>query len=181
MDDLDAFVDYQEAPPPSSPSKLLDVPAEMILQLATGMEEPELVAARYGFEPMDFQALLSWKPFQDQVAQKRSELQAAGVTFRVQMAYMAEDLGKDVYRIAKGNEITLPQKLETFRTLAKLADLEPKATTVTGPSGPAFSISINLDSRNKPVTTIEATPEPISLPTFVSEPQTDGNPAIQPA
>jgi len=134
-------IEQRVIPPPAQ--QTVEVPAEMILQIATGMEDELEVAGRFGFDAVRYAALKTWPPFVSQVEAKRKELQASGVTFRLQTAYMAEDLAKDVYRIAKSNEATFLQKLETMRTFAKLADLEPKANTVAT-TGPAFSISINL-------------------------------------
>lgn len=159
MDDLSHFADYLEAP--AGPVRALDVPAEMVLQIATGLEDPADIARRFGFEEDDWRALASWQPFRDQVVAKRMELQKSGVTFRIQCAYMAEDLGKDVYRIAKMNDATLPQKLEAFRTMAKLADLEPKQTQQVNQAGPGFSISINFGAPPPRGVTIDQQPTQI--------------------
>jgi hypothetical protein len=75
------------------------------------------------------------------VEAKRAELKASGHTFRLMAGWMAEDLARDLYRQAKGNDATLPQKHEVFKTMAKLADYEPKASSQVA-SGPGFSIQI---------------------------------------
>lgn len=121
----------------------LQVPVEMVLQIATGMEEPVDIAARFGFSQDKYTALSTWGPFQQELERKRQELAASGQTFRMKMNYMATDLADDLYTRAKGHEIPLLQKLETFRTMAKLADLEPKPNTSVQ-SGPGFSITINF-------------------------------------
>lgn len=134
-------IEHRVIPPPAA--QTIEVPAEMLLQIATGMEDEFEVASRFGFDSDRYTRLKAWAPFQQQVEMRRAELKSQGVTFRMQMAFMAEDLGKDVYRIAKSNDATLLQKLESFRTFTKLADLEPKAS-VAAQQGPAFSITINL-------------------------------------
>jgi hypothetical protein len=135
-------IEHHVIPPPAQ--QVVEVPAEMILQLATGMEDEYDIAQRFHFDKKRFDQLKMWPPFQKQLEEKRGELQSKGVTFRIQAAFMAEDLAKDVYRLAKSNESTFLQKLETFRTFTKLADLEPKANAVAA-TGPAFSISIVLN------------------------------------
>lgn len=150
--------EYHVVPPAAQ--QVVEVPAAMILQIATGMEDEYDIAERFHFDKARYDALKKWEPFQKQIAEKRAELQANGVTFRIQSAYMAEDLAKDVYRIAKSNESTFLQKLEAFRTFTKLADLEPKANTMAA-SGPAFSITISLNPEMKNVAsghTIEHSP-----------------------
>lgn len=115
----------------------------MLLQIATGMEEPEVVAERFGFSAERYQVLSRWPPYMAQLEAKCAELKASGVTFRIQAQFMAEDLARDVYKIAKTAEATFLQKLEAMRTFTKLGDLEPKAGVVAQ-TGPAFSITINV-------------------------------------
>jgi hypothetical protein len=135
---------------PPAAQQVVEVPASMVLQIATGMEDEYDIAERFHFDRERYDQLKTWPPFQKQIAEKRAELQAQGVTFRIQSAYMAEDLAKDVYKVAKSNEATFMQKLEAFRTFTKLADLEPKANAVAS-TGPAFSISIVLNKETKNV------------------------------
>lgn len=125
----------------------INVPAEMVLQLAAGMEEPFAVAERFGFSQEQFAQLAQWEPFRLQVEQKRAELKQSGATFRMTMAWMAEDLGKDIYVIAKSNEVTLPQKLDTFKTFSKLADLEPKPNSQSVAAGSGFQINIVFNDK----------------------------------
>lgn len=129
----------------------LDVPSQMVMEIACGMEEPLVIARRYGFTDVEFGALCQWPEFNRQVDAKRAELKASGHTFRLMAGWMAEDLAKDLYRQAKGTDATLPQKHEVFKTMAKLADYEPKASAQVQP-GPGFSISIVFaDKKQAPV------------------------------
>jgi hypothetical protein len=139
--EADSPYEHKVIPPPAE--QVVGVPAEMVLQLATGMEDEVVVAGRFGFDEARYKKLKEWLPFVQAVEARRVELQNSGVTFRIQAAFMAEDLAKDVYRIAKTNDATFLQKLEAFRTFTELADLKPKANAATS-TGPAFSISIVL-------------------------------------
>lgn len=119
----------------------LDVKSEMVMEIACGMEDPLVIARRYGLTDVEFGALCQWPEFNRQVEAKKTELKASGHTFRLMAGWMAEDLAKDLYRQAKGTDATLPQKHEVFKTMAKLADYEPKQSA-GAVAGPGFSIQI---------------------------------------
>lgn len=139
---------------PTAPPAL-DVPQELILTIAMGMEEPQEVAARYGFEGARWSKLQEWKPFRDAVAQKTAELETSGITFKIKAKALTEDVFEDAYKIARGNDATLLQKLEFIKLGAKLGDMEPKTNTQVQ-AGPGFSITINL-SQPKTENVIDAT------------------------
>lgn len=142
---------------PTAPPAL-DVPQELILAIAIGMELPDEVAARYGFEGARWEKLQKWKPFDDAVAKQRSELEATGMTFRIKAKALTEDVFEDAYRIARGNDATLLQKLEFVKLGAKLGDMEPKASTQVQ-AGPGFSITINLGNLSKKPEVIDMSDE----------------------
>jgi hypothetical protein len=127
---------------PTTPPAL-DVPQELILTIAMGMENPEAVASRYGFEGIKWDKLQSWKPFTDAVAVKKAELETSGITFKIKAKALTEDVFEDAYKIARSNDATLLQKLEFIKLGAKLGDMEPKTNTQVQ-AGPGFSITINL-------------------------------------
>ena len=125
------------------PQPALDVPQELILNVAMGMEDPKEIASRYGFEGIKWEKLQSWKPFIDAVASKKAELETSGITFKIKAKALTEDVFEDAYKIARSNDATLLQKLEFVKLGAKLGDMEPK-TNVQAQAGPGFSITINL-------------------------------------
>ncbi len=88
-----------QPPPPA-----LDIPQEMILAIAVGMEDPQEIAARYGFENTRWTSLQQWKPFNDAVAKQKAELEQNGVTFRIKAKALTEDVFEDAYKIARSNE-----------------------------------------------------------------------------
>lgn len=128
---------------PTQPPPALDIPQEMILAMAIGMEEPDQIASRYGFEGIEWRKLQAWKPFNDAVAKQKAELEQNGVTFRIKAKALTEDVFEDAYKIARSNDATLLQKLEFIKLGAKLGDMEPKASAQVA-SGPGFSITINI-------------------------------------
>lgn len=141
------------------PEPALDVPQELILTIAMGMEDPKEVASRYGFEGLKWEKLQTWKPFTDAVAAKRAELETSGITFKIKAKALTEDVFEDAYKIARSNDATLLQKLEFIKLGAKLGDMEPKASTQVQ-AGPGFSITINLAAPKAPEpVTIDAVEE----------------------
>lgn len=127
---------------PTAPPAL-EVPQELILAIAMGMEDPKEVASRYGYEGLKWELLNAWKPFTDAVAAKKAELETSGITFKIKAKALTEDVFEDAYRIARGNDATLLQKLEFVKLGAKLGDMEPKASAQVQ-AGPGFSITINI-------------------------------------
>jgi len=137
---------------PAAPPAL-EVPQELILAIAMGMEDPREVASRYGYEGLKWEMLNGWKPFTDAVAAKRIELETSGITFKIKAKALTEDVFEDAYRIARGNDATLLQKLEFVKLGAKLGDMEPKTNTQVQ-AGPGFSITINLSPCNRKICSV---------------------------
>jgi hypothetical protein len=142
---------------PTAPAAL-DVPQELILSIAMGMEDPKEVASRYGYEGLKWEMLSAWKPFTDAVAAKKAELETSGITFKIKAKALTEDVFEDAYRIARANDTTLLQKLEFVKLGAKLGDMEPKTNTQVQ-TGPGFSITINLSPPKTEPLTIDAVEE----------------------
>lgn len=136
---------------PTAPPAL-EVPQELILAIAMGMEDPKEIASRYGYEGLKWEMLGAWKPFTDAVAAKKAELETSGITFKIKAKALTEDVFEDAYRIARGNDATLLQKLEFVKLGAKLGDMEPKTNTQVQ-AGPGFSITINIaQPKTEPLT-----------------------------
>lgn len=134
----------EQLPAPWAPKAMVDVPAEMVLAIAVGLEEPADIARRFGFEGTKWDALSAWKPFQDAVQARAAELEQSGYTFRLKSAMRADMLSDQVFIEAMGHDATLGQKMEAMRTFARLGDLEPKAQTAVAAQGSGFSITINI-------------------------------------
>lgn len=137
---------------------LLDVRPELVAEIAAGVENPELVAARYGFEGNAWEQLRAWKPFTDAVEAQRADFEKSGYTFRLKSAMKADALADRLFVQALTNEATFLQKMEALKFFTKVGELEPSPKNVM-PTGPAFSITIDLSnqgvSMQKNVTTLE--------------------------
>lgn len=153
LDELGSVEVYKPALSPSQ---------ELIMNVALGMEDAEVLAARYGIEGDDWEKLKNYKPFWMAVDKQRAELEASGLTFKIKAKALTEDVFEEAYKIARGHDATLMQKLEFIKLGAKLADMEPKANQQVA-SGPGFSISINFSTPKPDMSTkheiIDITPE----------------------
>ena len=135
-------------------TKAFELDPRLILEVASGLEEPEAIALRYGIDAEAWKSLSTWQPFINEVAAKRAELERGGYVFKMKAHLLAEDMLQDVYLRAKSHDASLPLKLDTLKTFAKLADLEPRPTTqgqIT--QGGGFSINIVLPQASQPLPT----------------------------
>lgn len=125
------------------PLPLIDIDAKFILEVASGLREPAVIAEEYGYSAEQWLFLKTHPPFVKAVDAKKDELKANGYTFRLKAAVAAEDLLGDVYLAAKDEDASFHTKLESLKFLARAAGLDAPATKETE-SGPGFSITINL-------------------------------------
>ncbi len=114
----------------------------MVMEIAAGIDNPVVIAKRYGVEPAEYarMALSPW--FVKEIDNKRKMLEDDGFTVRAKAAMLAEDLMVDTYRAAKISE-SVGAKLDVLKHLSKLGDLEPKPGQ-QAPIGGGFSITIKL-------------------------------------
>lgn len=124
--------------------KFLDIDPKFVLEVATGLEELEEIAPRFGLSPAETKALHKYKPFWIEVDKVKSELYKSGQTFRLKAGVMAEQVLDEVFSDAIQTDANKNYRLEALRTLARLADLEPKQATSAAQAGSGFSININL-------------------------------------
>jgi hypothetical protein len=129
----------------SLPEKALRVPAEMVLQIASGLDTPQDIAQRYGYTEEEFVALSQWTPFVQEVAKCRAELEKSGFDFVLDSRLKAKELSNVIFLRALAPDATFGQVHDAFRTFTEFADLKPKSVengsrTLNAP--PGFSISI---------------------------------------
>lgn len=120
----------------------LEIQPKMILEIASGIEEPAGIVAKYGISESEWLLLKEHPPFLKQVEDKKAELKATGYTFRMKSAIMAEDLLDDLYAKAKEQGASFHTVLETVKFTSRAAGVDaPKAEDeVKG----RVTISINL-------------------------------------
>lgn len=161
-DELIPHADYQEFALPAvsdEPHHTLDVPAQLVWECAAGVEDPAIVAARFGFEGDKWARLSQWPPFIQAVQRQRSEFEREGVTFRLKAGLMAEQVMDQMFKQAVGSDTTILQKLSVFNALVDVSGLKPdkKAAGQSDPNAAQrFSITINIPGGGPTPVTIDA-------------------------
>ena len=139
------------------PARLKDVTQDMILEIAGGREEPQEIAARYGFEGMDWEHLKEAKWFTNAVNAQRAELERDGGVLRAKALVVTGLLLDDLAKVLLSPAATIPQKLDGYRTFAKTAGVDaPVQQTQTAGTGP--TLNIILSNRLDPKNVIDVTP-----------------------
>jgi hypothetical protein len=148
-DALDHFAEHTEfALSPTAPEAhvTLDVPPQLVWECAAGLEDPDSIAARFGFTDAKWERLKQWPPFIQAVQQQRAEFERNGMTFRLKAGLMAEEMMSQMFKQAIANDTSIMQKLSVFNSLVDVAGLKPdkKAEAASVQSAPKFSITINI-------------------------------------
>lgn len=150
--------------------KFLDVPPQMALAIASGIEDPARVAERHGFDEDQWEALKVFEPFVKLIEAKKVELRTAGVTFRLKCGMISEMMLDDLYTAAIAEGTSFSSKLEFTKFASKAAGLDAPPKEENDRAGPAFSIVINLgqgksvnvnvaQGQNNPTDIIDVEPE----------------------
>lgn len=126
---------------------VVDVPPKMLLELAVGIEDPIVVAERYGYYGNQWDELLKYEPFMKAVEAKRQELNASGYTFRTRANILAQDLLEDIYCDAKKPDANAHTRLEALKFMARAGGIDQPAKDEVDNSA-QFSITINLSAGN---------------------------------
>ena len=129
------------------PTASLQIPAEMILAAAQGLEDEAAIAERFGFRPENIPEVLAYPPYKLAVAAKKAELEKNGWVFRQKAAMQAEILMDSVFVQAMSHETGLGMKLETLKYLSKMGNLEPKEEKAAA-NAPTAVFQINFDGQN---------------------------------
>lgn len=120
-----------------------NVPLAMIERMASGLEDPRQIALEFGFTLAQFKTLTEYEPFQRAIERKRSELDAAGFTFKHKMKAYAEVLADELYQTAISSDSTR-SKLDALEYFTRAADLMPKNRESGGDAGPKFVVNISI-------------------------------------
>ncbi len=78
----------------------LNVPAELILDIALGLHPHDKIAQKHGITEHDLLKLHTQEWFNRQVNAQRESLEKAGFDFKAKVKLLAEDMVVDVYHAA---------------------------------------------------------------------------------
>jgi hypothetical protein len=114
------------------------------------------ILKRYNISAAELKVLLKDEQFRHMVADFRREWHSpmsARDRVRVKAALAVEDGLIDLHQLFLDPEITPSARLDAYKQLVQLADMQPKRDDVGGPSA-GFSITINIPRENEPMKTI---------------------------
>lgn len=129
---------------------VLDLPPQLVLEVALGTDSVESVCSRYGYDPEQVEYIRNSKHFWKVVREQEAELDKNGLSFKLRAKKVTEDMIGRLWIQAKTEAVPFAAKLEFMKTAAKLADLEPKATQAI--PGTGFSITFNLGGTEASIT-----------------------------
>lgn len=127
----------------SQPHPLIDVPPQLILEVALGTEPVEDICARYGYDEDATRRLRDTPLFWRLVKDQEAEMDKNGLALKLRAKNVTEDMVGRLWTKAKTDAVPFSDKLDFAKFTAKLADLEPKTNQT--PAGTGFSITFNMD------------------------------------
>src|ERR1019366_5361426 len=127
-----------------SAMRFLDIAPEFVLEVASGLREPEDIAAEYGFTPAEWRKLQKYQPFTKAVDDKKAELKLSGYTFRMKAQVLAEDLLDDLALHARKEDVSFHTVLEVAKFAARAAGIDSPVKEDDGKSGNNFVINIDV-------------------------------------
>ncbi len=116
----------------------------MIYDLASGIDDPLAIAKRYGFSESEWAIVSQRKELNRAVEKQRAEMARNGTTFRNKAGMLMDSMLTDLYTSAMRSDIPVKEKAAAILAVGKFAGFDTPAQTQ--PTGPAFSITINLPS-----------------------------------
>lgn len=152
-EDLTVHAEHSEfALPVASiePHKTLDIPPQLILECAAGLEDPAVIADRFGLRGDAWERLSQWPPFITAVQAQRSEFERNGYTFRMKAQLMADEVMGQMFKQAIGTDTTILQKLSVFNSLVDVAGLKSPKKEESAGQAAKFSITINIPQTAAP-------------------------------
>lgn len=136
---------------PKAKNNVLSVPDKMLTELALGTDTPHAVAARYGYDDIDFDNLEQQPHFQRAMTARVAELESKGEIFRVKARYLADDLLTDVYNDAKDTKDP-KTRLEAIKFLSTAGGVANPVVEKTQGIGRQVRIHIDMGAGTGSVT-----------------------------
>lgn len=119
----------------------------LTMDLALGLDSIDDILVRYGIDGYTWESLQNNLTFRRELMALRRELAEDGTTFKRKAALQAETYLSEVHNLMQDASTPPNVKVDIFKTLAKLGELEPKDTSKSrdpSESQPQFAIQINI-------------------------------------
>lgn len=123
--------------------RFLSIPASMVTEIASALEDGKVVASRYGYSDQEWDEISKTPAFVKAVSVAKAEMDRNGTTFKLKASVMADALLDDMFSTAMKADVPLKDKATALSLLTRVAELEPKTNTQVQ-AGPGFSITINI-------------------------------------
>ena len=117
------------------------LPDRFYIDLAIGAAPFDDICRTYGLDPEDVGALDADAQFTMRLLQAKQSVEDDGSAFKARCRSMVHETIQHVGRIVSDVEAPARDRIEAFKTLAKLGALEPKEDQ-TRTTGPALSLTI---------------------------------------
>lgn len=118
---------------------------QLILECATGLEDTEKIAERYGFDPDEWLQIEQRPEVAAAIEKAKIELEKSGVTFQNKAKLMADKLLNNVFQSSLSESTPVKDKVAALQAVSKLAGWDTGDRTAQ--AGPGFSITINLPEK----------------------------------
>jgi hypothetical protein len=148
-------------------ARYTNIDPKLIWECATGLEDTEIIAERYGFDPNEWLQIEQRPEVKAQIEKAKAELEKSGVTFQNKAKLMADNLLNDVFQSALSDTTPVKDKVAALQAVSKLAGWDTGDRSVQ--AGPGFSITINLPKQTVTVASEQITSE--NEPQRAIEPQ----------
>ena len=121
-------------------------PPKLPLELALGAEKEEDIILRYNIPPERYLLFKQLPAFRRDLADAQKVVREQGLTFKLKCATMAEEFLEEIYLDIFDSRVGLGTKHDIFKTVTRLAELEPKESKAVeqGLHAPTVNIQINL-------------------------------------
>ena len=119
-------------------------PPRLPLDLALGAESQDQILDRYSISNDDFARWALTPAFRRAVAEAARDVREQGLTFKLLCQSIAQDFLQELDACMHDKTIGFANRLDAFKTISKLAGLEPKDTKEQSTGANLVQININL-------------------------------------
>lgn len=121
------------------PRNTMDSPGlwnpRMVFDVALGIEDAEIIAARYDLTKEEFNYLIAQPSFRKELAVYVSTFKEHGVSFGVKAKLIAEEMLDDMFKIIRDQHIEARVRADTWWKVVQAAGLASKESEGSGRGG----------------------------------------------
>lgn len=147
---------------PALPTLGSDSDSRLAVELAIQIRPIDEIMESYGLTKAELKEKLANPVFKGMVVEAKKTWESdlsVKERIRLKAAHLVEDSILSVFNIIHDKDNPAPQRLDAFKSLTKVADVEATASSGPGVSGEKFTININLGDRSEAVTIDSVTEE----------------------